>query len=338
MALPLSEIEAARQRIKPYVHETPVLTCSAVDTAAGQGRHVLFKCEHLQKVGAFKIRGATNALACMPPPPAVVTHSSGNHAQAIALAGKLMGIPAHIVMPSNAPRVKRRAVEDTYGATVYPCTPTLEARETTAAKVIAATEGVFVHPYNNRNVQAGQGTAGFEFYHQAVGMGARLDAVVIAIGGGGMFTGMASALKGLDPSVKVYGAEPEGANDCHRGFRDGTRAAAHLPGQPQTIADGLLTLTAESTFGAIRQLADGVITVSDEEIAAAQVLIMERMKQVVEPSAAVPLAALLSPAFPRDPKLRNVGVVLCGGNFDLQGMPEILQLAEQHKAKQQARL
>ena len=333
MAVPIEEIEAALKRVRPYVHETPVMTCQSIDAMVGQDKRILFKCEHLQRVGAFKIRGAVNAVAKLGNASAVVTHSSGNHAQALALAGRMKGIPAHIIMPSNAPTVKRNAVEQTYGATVYPCTPTIAARQIEADKVIKATGGVFIHPYNNRDVQAGQGTAGYEFVRQAEDMGLPMDAVVIAVGGGGMFTGMASAIKAYNPNIKVYAAEPEGANDTARGIKEGRIMEEHLPGQPDTIADGLLTLLAPSTFAGVKALADGVITVSDKEIAAAMRLILERMKQLIEPSAAVPLAALLSGRFPVDPKVKNIGVVLCGGNLDLASLTKILQLSDEHSAR-----
>eukprot|EP01059_Diplonema_ambulator_P036837 TRINITY_DN9419_c2_g2_i4.p1 TRINITY_DN9419_c2_g2~~TRINITY_DN9419_c2_g2_i4.p1 ORF type:complete len:335 (+),score=109.87 TRINITY_DN9419_c2_g2_i4:45-1007(+) len=311
MAIPLKDIEAACERVKDVAHMTPVMTCKAIDDVAG--REIFFKCEHLQKVGAFKIRGAVNAVTRLQAEgslPAVVTHSSGNHAQALALAGKMRGVEAHIIMPKNAPKVKVDAVRDTYKANVYFSEPTQADREATANRVARETNGVMIHPYDHPYVQEGQGTAGYEFMKQVEG----LDAVVLAIGGGGMFYGMASAIKGLSPTTKVYAAEPEKADDAYRGYTEGNRVVKHSPGQPATMADGLLTLLSPSTYQGLKALADGVITVSEQEISAALRIVMERMKQVIEPSAAVAVAAALSPKLPKEHK--RVGVVLCGGNID----------------------
>eukprot|EP01064_Diplonema_japonicum_P001833 TRINITY_DN1121_c0_g2_i1.p2 TRINITY_DN1121_c0_g2~~TRINITY_DN1121_c0_g2_i1.p2 ORF type:complete len:330 (+),score=63.20 TRINITY_DN1121_c0_g2_i1:60-1049(+) len=328
MAIPLKDIQEAYERVKDVAHETPVMTCTAVDDAVGGGRKVFFKCEHLQKIGAFKIRGAVNAVTRLKEEVkdlrAVVTHSSGNHAQALALAGKIRGVDAHIVMPRTAPAVKVAAVRDTYKAKVYIC-DSQEARQPTSDEIVKRTNGVFIHPYNHRYVQTGQGTAGYEFMNQ---MSCDLDAVVIAIGGGGMFTGMASAIKAMNPKTKVFGAEPLMANDAYRSFMQRERVVSHLPGQPATMADGLLTLLAPSTYEGVMSLADGIITVSEKEISSALRLVMERMKQVIEPSAAVPLAALMSSSFPSDPSLKRIGVVLCGGNIDLESLPKLLNVAK----------
>eukprot|EP01062_Namystynia_karyoxenos_P021949 TRINITY_DN18391_c0_g3_i1.p2 TRINITY_DN18391_c0_g3~~TRINITY_DN18391_c0_g3_i1.p2 ORF type:complete len:339 (+),score=118.36 TRINITY_DN18391_c0_g3_i1:77-1093(+) len=335
MAIPLGDIKAAAQRIAADVHRTPVLTCEGIDRQlpdnADRSRRIFFKCENLQKVGAFKARGALNAIIrateADPGLRDVVTHSSGNHAQAIAWAARRRGLRAHIVMPSSAPEVKRAAVRDTYGARVYDCAPTLAAREATAERVIADTGAVFIHPYNDPRVQEGQGTCGLEFVEQTAA--APLDAVVIAVGGGGMFSGMASAIKALRPGCRVYAAEPQGADDAARSLKAG-KILPHLPGMPRTIADGLLTTLGSTSFPRLQALADGIITVSEAEIAAAMRLTMERLKVVVEPSAAVPLAAVLSDRFPHaDRSIRNIGVIVCGGNVDLSRMAEYLALAAQ---------
>ena len=325
MAIPLQEIEAANRRVNGFAHKTPVMTCDALDKISG--KKLYFKCEHLQKVGAFKIRGAINAIGQLQETGkvnAVVTHSSGNHAQALALAGKLKGVDAHIIMPRTAPAVKRNAVEHTYKAKVYLSEPTQAAREALAEEVVAKTNGSFIHPYDNKFVQAGQGTCGYEFIHQVPD----LDAVIIAIGGGGMMTGMGSAIKAINPKCRVFGAEPVMADDAFRSFRNKKRVEKHSPGKPNTIADGLLTIIADSTFDAISTVADDIITVTEPQIAYAMKLIMERMKQVIEPSAAVPLAALLSPSFPKDDSIKKVGIVLCGGNVDLSMMANFMKLAE----------
>jgi len=324
-------------------HRTPVLTCRSIDTMLpkfGNAKQVFYKCENFQRVGAFKIRGALNAvtiaIAENPGLKAVVTHSSGNHAQAIALAAKLRGVEAHIVMPKTAPAVKRAAVEGTYGARVYICEPTLAAREATAQKVIEATNGVLIHPYNNRRVQEGQGTCGLELMEQTAEE--PLDAVVLAVGGGGMFSGMASAIKQMRPSCRVFGAEPAEADDAFRSLQAGS-VQPHLPGKPATIADGLLTTLGDTSFPVIQATCERIITVSESEIASAMAIIMERMKLVIEPSAAVPLAALMSDRFPHnDPSLRRIGVVLCGGNLDLSRIPGILALRNSPKSSAAPRL
>ena len=313
-AADLKAVQDAQGRIAPYAHRTPVMTCSALDRLFGG--ELFFKCENLQKVGAFKFRGACNAVMHLPEDVAtrgVVTHSSGNHAQALALAASIRGLEAHVVMPKNAPGVKRRAVES-YGARVYPCEPTLEARETLAARVIEETGATLIPPYDHPDIIAGQGTMALELMEQAEG----LDALIAPVGGGGMISGISIAAKGVDPRVRVFAAEPAGADDAARSM-----SAGRLIPQtgPHTIADGLLTGLGEWTWPIIRDHVERVITVADEQIIAAMRLVWERMKTIVEPSAAVAVAAVLSDEFRSQKGLARVGVVFSGGNVDLDRLP-----------------
>ncbi len=313
-AADLSDIRAAAERIAPFVHRTPVMTCSTLDAICG--RKLFFKCENFQKVGAFKMRGAANAVMKLPEDIAargVVTHSSGNFAQALALAADLRGIEAHIVMPSTAPSVKRQAVED-YGATVYTCAPTLEARETTAANVIAETGGTLLHPYDHPDIIAGQGTCALELLEQEPD----LDAIIAPVGGGGLMSGICIAASGHKPGIQLFAGEPMGADDAARSMASGTL----IPQTgPDTIADGLLTSLGELTWPILRDHLQQIVTVSDEQIVAAMRLIWQRMKLVVEPSAAVPAAAVLSEKFTAGSGVRRIGVVLSGGNVDLDCLP-----------------
>ncbi|MCC7540834.1 MAG: pyridoxal-phosphate dependent enzyme [Deltaproteobacteria bacterium] len=281
---------------------------------AMSGRRLFLKCENLQKVGAFKYRGASNAVLSLDSESAsrgVVTHSSGNHAQALALAAKRRGIPAHVVMPRNAPDVKRRAVEG-YGARVVPCDPTLQSREDTAAAVIAETGAAMVPSYDDARVIAGQGTVALELLEQCDG---DLDVVVAPLGGGGLLSGIALALRELRPQTLVIGGEPEGADDAARSKSAGM-LLGHSPGKPSTIADGLLTTLGTLTWPVVRDVVARVIVVDDDAIRRAMRLLWERTKLVVEPSGAVPLAVVLSDAF-RDVPGERVGIVLSGGNVDL---------------------
>ncbi|HVP28712.1 MAG TPA: pyridoxal-phosphate dependent enzyme [Myxococcota bacterium] len=309
-----ADVEAAARRIAGRAHRTPVATCAAIDAAAG--RRVFLKCENLQRAGAFKFRGAANALARMSDAEArrgVVTHSSGNHAQALALAAKLRGVPAHVVMPSNAPAVKRRAVEG-YGALLVECEPTLEARERTAAAVVARTGARFVHPYDHADVIAGQGTAALELLEDVPD----LDAIVAPVGGGGLVGGSAIAARGARPAVRVIAAEPAGADDAAR-----SKAAGRLVPQttPKTIADGLRTSLGSLTWPLLRDLVERVVVVEEEEIVSAMRMLFERAKLVVEPSGAASLAAVLGPALRASPGIERVGVILSGGNVDLDALP-----------------
>jgi threonine dehydratase len=313
-ATDLKAIRAAAERIAGLAHRTPVATCATIDRLAG--RQVFFKCEHLQKVGAFKFRGACNAVMKLSDEAAargVATHSSGNHAQAVALAARMRGVAAHIVMPSDALAVKRRAVEG-YGGHVIECEPTLEARDTTAEAVIAETGATFIHPYDHPDIIAGQGTSALELLDQVP----KLDAIVVPVGGGGLISGICVAAKGIDPGIRIFAAEPLGADDAAR-----SKAAGKLIPQtgPNTIADGLLTSLGELTWPIIRDHVECVVTVSEEEIITTMRLAWERAKLLVEPSAAVAVAAVLSDAFKAIEGIDRVGVVLSGGNVDLDSLP-----------------
>jgi threonine dehydratase len=316
MSISLDNIQAAAKRIAGLAHRTPVITCATLDRLAG--RALFFKCENLQKVGAFKFRGACNAVLKLTDDAArrgVITHSSGNHAQALALAAKLRGIPATIVMPSNAPPVKRRAVED-YSGRVVQCEPTLAARESTVAAIQAETGATLIHPYNHPDVIAGQGTVALELLEQAPD----LDAIIAPIGGGGLVAGLTFAAKALKPSIRVFAAEPQGADDAARSKSSGTLIPQTAP---KTIADGLLTSLGELTWPVVRDLVERVVTVSDDEIIRAMRLVWERAKLVIEPSAAVPVAALLGDEFRALGGMKRVGVVLSGGNVNLDKLPWI---------------
>jgi threonine dehydratase len=308
------DVRAAAVRIAPSIHRTPVLTCRALDDLAG--RALYFKCEHLQKVGAFKMRGAANAVRRLTDEQkqrGVVTHSSGNFAQALARAARECGIDAHIVMPTSAPAVKRNAVLG-YGARVIDCEPTLEARETTAQQIIDETGGTLLHPYNQSAIMAGQGTCALELLDDVP----HLDAIIAPVGGGGLMSGICIAARDVKPAIRLFGAEPLGADDAARSFAAGTL----IPQTgPDTIADGLLTSLGSLTWPVLRDHLDTIITVEDQQIVEAMRLIWMRMKQVVEPSAAVPLAAVLSDAFCAIDGLSHVGIVLSGGNIDLDNLP-----------------
>lgn len=310
----LESIRAARETIASHAHQTPIFTSSTLNRLAG--RKLFFKCENLQRVGAFKIRGAVNAVMRLPDEVArkgVVTHSSGNHAQALALAAKLRGIPAHVVMPTSAPAVKRDAVIG-YGARVVPCEPTLVARERTAREVCEDTGAALIPPYDHPDVISGQGTVALELFEQVP----ELEAVVAPIGGGGLVSGIAVAVKALWPGVAVLGAEPAGADDAAR-----SKAKGELVPQvaPRTIADGLHAGLGRYTWPIIRDQVDRIVTVSDDEIVGAMRVVMERMKLVVEPSGVVSVAAALSDVFRSMPGLGRVGVVISGGNVDLSASP-----------------
>ena len=313
-AADLAAIREAAVRIAPYAHRTPVVTCATLDRLAG--RSLFFKCENLQKVGAFKFRGACNAVMKLPDAAAmrgVATHSSGNHAQGLALAAALRGIPAHIVMPVTASPVKRRAVEG-YGAHVYTCEPTLIARETTAAEVVARTGATMIPPYDHPDIIAGQGTAMLEFLEDHP----ELDAVITPVGGGGLLSGTALAAVALKPGIRVFAGEPSGADDAAR-----SKQAGRLLPQTgaNTIADGLLTSLGDLTWPVVRDIVERVLTVDDEQIVAAMRLAWERSKLLIEPSSAVALAAVLGEEFRVLPGLGRVGIILSGGNVDLDHLP-----------------
>ena len=313
-AADIQGIRQAAERIAGHVHRTPVVSCQALNDRAG--RQLLLKCENQQKVGAFKYRGATNAVALLSDEQAaqgVVTHSSGNHAQALALAARTRGITATIVMPENAPTVKRQAVEG-YGGEVILCEPTLAARETTAESVVERTGAQFIHPYNNPHIIAGQGTCGLEILDEV----STLDGLIVPVGGGGLLSGICLAARAINPQIRLFAAEPAGADDTAQSM-----AAGQLIPQtnPQTIADGLLTSLGELTWPIIHDHVEQVITVDDNEIIQAMRLLWERAKLVVEPSGSVGVAAALSSTFGSLTGLNQVGVILTGGNVNLDQLP-----------------
>lgn len=308
----INDIRKAAERIQPYAHRTPVLTNQTINSLLGA--EIFFKCENMQKVGAFKFRGACNAVMSLSEADAargVTTHSSGNHAQALALAAKLRGIPAYIVMPENAPAVKKAAVAG-YGADITFCTPTLEARESTLAKVAEKTGAAFVHPYNDFRVITGQATASLELFADA----GDLDIVMAPVGGGGLLSGTALTVNAISPSSKVIAGEPMGADDAYRSLQKGEIIPSI---NPQTLADGLLTSLGDKTFAIIKQYVSEIATVSEDAMIHAMRLVWERMKVVIEPSAAVPLGALLEKKVAVDGK--KVGIIFSGGNVDLGKLP-----------------
>lgn len=313
MYLPtFADVQVAARRIQPYAHRTPVLTSRNLNELTGA--RLFFKCENFQRVGAFKFRGACNAVFSLDERElqrGVATHSSGNHAAALALAARLRGARAFIVMPETAPEVKKKAVQ-AYGGEITFCQPTLEAREQTLAAVVAKTGATVVHPYNDARIIAGQGTAALELLEAQPG----LEVIVTPVGGGGLLSGTALTADGLSPSTRVIAAEPAGADDAARSFRDG---CLHPSMNPQTIADGLLTSLGELTFAVIQRHVDDILTVSEEAIVEAMRLLWERMKIVVEPSGAVPLALVLERR--RDFAGKSAGLILSGGNVDLRKLP-----------------
>jgi threonine dehydratase len=307
-AIGVEEIRRALDRLAPWVHRTPVLTSRTFDARTGGA--VFLKCENFQQVGAFKFRGAMNAVLQLGEAErkaGVVTHSSGNHAQALARAGQLTGVPVCIVMPRNAPAVKRAATEG-YGARIIACEPTLDARESTVAELIAEHGYTLVHPFDDWAVIAGQGTAAWELLDQV----GPLDMVICPVGGGGLLSGTALAVKGNSPATQVIGAEPEAADDARRSLEAGSIVPAN---DPKTIADGLRTSLSRKTFSVIRRHVDAILTASEAEILDAMRYIWERFKIVVEPSGAVPLAPLLTGRL--DVRNRRVGIIVTGGNVDL---------------------
>jgi len=306
------QIVAAAQRIAFGIHHTPVLQSAFLNSSLESS--LFFKCENFQKAGAFKSRGAVNAVFSLDSDEAekgVATHSSGNHAQALARAAALRKIPAYIVMPENAPRVKINAVKG-YGGAIFFCKPTLEARESMLKKVLEETGAVEVHPYNNLKVIEGQATAAMELLQELPG----LDIILCPVGGGGLLSGTALAAHYFSGTTRVIACEPSGADDAYRSFKSGKL----VPGtNPVTIADGLLTSLGKITFPVIREFVDDIVTVKEESIVMAMRLIFERMKIVVEPSAAVPLAAVLEQKL--YVKGKKVGIILSGGNVDLNKLP-----------------
>lgn len=312
--LTLADIRAAHARIADKIHRTPVLTSATLDALCGG--QLFFKCESFQKIGAFKARGAANAVFSLTDAEAargVATHSSGNHAAALARAARLRGIPAHIVMPSNAPKTKIESVRRNGGIIVF-CEPTLVAREAACAKIIAETGARLVHPFNDYAVMAGQGTATLELLEQAPD----LDLIIVPVGGGGLLCGTAIAAKGARPGIRVIAAEPDGADDAARSFAAGRIVPLE---KTATIADGLRTSLGERNFPLIQQNVDDIVTVSEESIIAAMRRIWEVLKIIIEPSCAVPYAAIMEQKI--DVAGKRVGIILTGGNVDLDALPWI---------------
>lgn len=312
MAFDISRIRAAHERIWPYIHRTPVLTNSWLNDACGAS--LFFKCENFQKVGAFKARGATNAVFALDDATAqrgVATHSSGNHGAAVARAAKLRGISAHIVMPSNSAKVKVRAVQG-YGAQVAFCEPTEEAREAKCAEVIQRTGATLIHSFENEDVISGQGTAAVELLEDIPD----LDLIICPVGGGGLLSGTAIAAKWIRPKIKVIAVEPENADDAAQSFRAGRWMVTE---KKFTIADGLRTNIGKPNFDIVRQYVDDIVTVSEDAIVAAMRTIWETVKIIVEPSAAVPYAAIAERVI--DVNGKRIGIILTGGNVDLDALP-----------------
>jgi threonine dehydratase len=307
-----NEIIEAANRIKPLIHRTPVLTSTSINKMLGC--EVYFKCENFQKVGAFKFRGASNALSLLSKDQlanGVATHSSGNHAQALALAARQKGTKAFIVMPNNAPKSKREAVLG-YGAKVIECEPTLIARETTLETVIEDTGAYFVHPYNDLRIIAGQATCA----HELIEDYNALDYIIAPVGGGGLLSGTALAAHYFASDTIVVGAEPCGADDAFQSFQ----ANKIIPStHPSTIADGLLTSLGDLTFPIIKKYVDSIKTVEDSVIIDAMKLIWQRMKIIVEPSAAVPFAVVMK--YHEQFRNQKVGIILSGGNIDFDKIP-----------------
>lgn len=302
------DIEAAHERIRPYIHKTPVMTSHGIDELIGAD--VFFKCENLQKIGAFKARGAMNAVLLLSREErskGVATHSSGNHAQALARAAKIMNASSYIVMPRTSPEIKKRGVRG-FGGEIFECEPTLAAREATLAEVIKRTGATEIHPFNNYAVIAGQATAAKELVEEA----GSLDVILAPVGGGGLLSGVTLAMEYFSPHTAVIAAEPTGADDTYRSMQSGKIE----PSQANSIADGLLTSLGDKTFPIIQKRIREVMTVTDEEIVAAMRLVWERMKIIVETSGVVPLAA----AIKAREKLagKRIGVIFSGGNIDLE--------------------
>lgn len=320
-AADISSIREARQRISSVIHKTPVFSSETLNSMSG--RRLLFKCECFQKGGAFKFRGASNAILSLDGQQAakgVVTHSSGNHAAALSLAAKIRGIPAYIVIPNNAPKCKVQNVIR-YGGQVIWSEPTMESRQTTAAKVMQETGAVLIHPYNDGRIISGQGTISLELLEDFP----EIDTIIVPISGGGLISGVALAAKSVNPSIRVLAAEPIGANDAAL-----SKAAGKIVTLPQTntIADGLRASLADQTWPVVRDFVDAVVTVEDREIIEAMRLCYEILKIAVEPSGAIGLALVLSRSFQQNPSwndCKNIAIIVSGGNVDLDMLWEALR-------------
>ena len=312
-AVNFSDVQSAASRIEGIIARTPVVNSTEIDKLAG--RTVYMKCENLQHIGAFKFRGATNAIQLMGQEAenGICTHSSGNHGQAVALAAKQRGVPSYIVMPENAPRIKVEGVAS-HGAEVILCEPNLAARISTAKSVLDRTGAVFIHPFDNPNVIAGQGTAAKEMIEECGG----LDAILCPIGGGGLMSGTSISTKAMLPNARIFGTEPVGADDAARSLE----AGSFFPQTgPNTICDGLLTSMGELTWPIIRDHVEKIVRVPDEEVLEAMTLIHNIFGMVVEPSGAISLAAVLREDFKKLTEINTVGIILCGGNVDSEKLP-----------------
>ena len=313
-AVSIDDIRAAAGRIKNVGHRTPILTSQTLDEMAG--RKLFFKCENFQKVGAFKLRGGWNAVSMLSDEDAakgVCTHSSGNHAQAVAFSAMKRGITSYIVMPNNVPDVKLDAVKG-YGANITLCEPTLEARKTTLDEIVKKTGALVVHPFNNPNVIAGQGTVALEMIEDL----GELDAIIAPIGGGGLMSGTCITTRNLLPETKLFGAEPTGADDAYRSLKEGKIIPQT---DPDTICDGLLTSLGEYTWNILKDHLEAIYTVTDDEVINAMRLVWERMKIIIEPSSATAVAVVLKSEFRALEGLEKVGIILTGGNVELSKLP-----------------
>ena len=307
-----NDIIEAHKRIGKYIHRTPVHTSKSINILLNS--RLFFKCENFQKVGAFKFRGATNAVLQLSDYEArngVATHSSGNHAAALALAAKIRRIPSYIVMPENSSEIKKKAVKG-YRAKITYCKPTLETRESELEKIVKKTRAIFIHPYDNSRVISGQGTAAKELVEDYPS----LDTVIAPVGGGGLLSGTATWVKSYNSKIEVIAAEPEKADDAYRSFKSGILQPSL---NPDTIADGLLTSLSEMTFSIISEKVDDIIRVSEETIILAMRMVWERMKIIIEPSSAVALGAVMEK--PERFANKKVGIILSGGNVDLKHLP-----------------
>ncbi len=312
MTVTLNDIQQAAQRIKPYIHRTPVLTNESLNEKVGAQAYL--KCENMQKVGAFKFRGASNAVWSLSDEEAVhgvCTHSSGNHAQALALAARMRGIPAYIVMPNNAPSVKKNAVAG-YGGQITFCEPTLQARESTLERIRSETGANIVHPYNDERVIAGQGTAALELFEEIPD----LDVIISPVGGGGLLSGTAIAATELKKGIRVIAGEPEMADDAYQSLIAGEIVPSV---NPKTIADSLLTSLGVLTFPVVQERVEQIVTVSEQGIIDAMKFVWERVKIIIEPSSAVAVGVLWEKKI--DLSGLKVGVILSGGNVDLEKLP-----------------
>jgi threonine dehydratase len=313
MKLPqLTDIRDAHSRIKPFIHKTPILKSTKLNELFNC--ELFFKCENFQKVGAFKFRGAINAVLSLSDDEkirGVVTHSSGNHAAALALAARLNGIKANIVMPENAPVVKKNAVAG-YGAEITFCKPTLQAREETTRRIMENTGATLIHPYDNFNVICGQGTSALELLQEKED----LDIVIAPVGGGGLMSGTSTCVKGMNMNIRVFGAEPLNANDAYISFNSGVLTKSD---NPLTCADGLLTSLSDLTFAVIRKNVDKILTAKEDSIIECMLLVWERMKIIIEPSSATVLAVVKE-----NPALftgKKIGLIISGGNVDFRKLP-----------------